>query len=461
MAEKQSGPVKPPTLEMQARRTSPRTPSKPADASKSGGGGASASPANAYSGDPSTASARPASGPRPATSHPASPAFPLIPATLSAAVGAIVAILAVLGLATSGMLSALMPEQDGSQAERLTFAEEQVSEALVGFNALNTQVTDLQARLDSAATRSDNNDDLITSRQDELETLLADLPAPAEVPDLDLSGIEARIDQLDSRIAALRSGASSEQAESLSTELSDLRSDLTALSQQVTVLDTRVADLDTNLQVTSEGLLSEGEVITALQAQLADLQAEPALPSSDTQLLRLPLALSGLETALEAARPFSAELQSLLALVPDLSASGELMAAAETGLPAPGRIVTDFSRAVPALMAARPADPDAGIWDSLWSRAQALLAIRPTGETGDDPVIDTLARAEQAVADRQFTTAATALAALPAPMRQAAGETGEQIALMAEAQQLLSEARASVLAASAGEPTVTEDEAAE
>lgn len=450
MAQKQSGPVKPPTLDMQARKPSPRTPSKSADAAQSASTEETAAkpdPAPRPSDSPKT---EPAASSRPAQSRgaPESPQFPLLPAALSAATGAALAVLIILGLASTGLLSGLMPQTSSGDSERLTFAEEQVSEALVGFNALNRQVSDLSARFDTAQSGTSDTLDQLASRQDELDATLENLPAPETTAEIDFSPLETRIDQLDNRLAALQSGASPEQADALASDLADLRAGLEVLSGQVSTLSLDVAELDNNLTVTSQGLMSESEVITSLQAEIASLKSDPALPYSDTQLLRLPLALSGLETALEGGRPFVAELQSLLTLVPQLSASDELNTAAEAGLPGPGQLVTAFSRDVPSIMAARPVDPDASMVDGLWARAQAMFAIRPTGETGADPVSDALARAEDALANRRFAAAAEALSQLPVPMQAAAGETLTAITLMAEAETLLADARASVLVSS-------------
>lgn len=487
MAEKKSGPVKPPTLDMQARRTSPRTPQKPVEAEtpasvdasekttgpKNDSGtkpdqtSESAAPKSDAKPESTTASksAQGDTGPRSAKTTSARPTPTgatstrdtsqkraskhadthwLYPAAIGAGGGALIGIIVVLGLAASGLLSGLMPDNsDNALSDRVTLAEEQVSESLVGFNALDQRVSDLQDQVQTGQT-SDTDLDAITARQDELAASLDALQS-APQNDVDLTPLQNRIDQLSARVDALAAGASGDEATQLAEDLTSIQSDLSALNTQNESLASSVADLQSNMDETSAGNARNAEAIAALQTDITALQAEPETSPQDNRLLRLPFALSGLQTALDNGQPFAADLQSLQTMVPGLQLSEQLIAKAETGLPAPAQIIVQFNRAMPDIMAARPVDPDANWRDAIWARIKSALAIRPTRGSGGDGIENLLASAETALDNRDFAAADTALGQLPAPMQQPAGPVLSDISSMAEASGIIPQARSLAL----------------
>lgn len=456
MAEKKSGPVKPPTLDMQARRASPRTPSKASEPAKTeapetepvrNASKAEAPKAMPTSGTSTRTSSSASQGTTASRSARTAPAPNwVIPAALGAGGGALIGVLVTLGLAASGILGGLMPSGEDSSglADRLTIAEEQVTEGLVGYNALNQQVSALQEQVAALQTGQSDNLDVLTSRQDQLaEALTAIESTPPEVTDL--SPLQTEIDQLSARIDALAAGASGDEATQLAEDLTAIQAQLAALDARTAELTSQFDGIGTQFETLQLANAETGQTLETLQSDLAALQAEPAIPEADSQLLRLPLALSGLEAALQNGRPFAPELESLAALVPSVEVPQNLSAAAETGLPAPTAIITAFARAVPDMMAARPADPDASWSDTLWDRARALLAIRPSEPGTGDPIDSALAEAETALENRNFAAAAEALSGLPDPMQLAARDEIADIALMGEVETFLQSARAMAL----------------
>ena len=161
--------------------------------------------------------------------------------------------------------------------------------------------------------------------------------------------------------------------------------------------------------------------------------------------MKLPLVVSGLETAFAAGRAYTAELDSLRALLPNLAVPEPVATAAETGLQRPDAIAVDFRTAVPAILAGRTAQ-STGDWgkDAIeW--AKALLALRPAGEMEGNSPEAIVSRLEAAVERHDFVAAAL-LDSLPEPMQAAAGDVATSIRTHASADGFIAGLRAQALA---------------
>jgi hypothetical protein len=159
----------------------------------------------------------------------------------------------------------------------------------------------------------------------------------------------------------------------------------------------------------------------------------------------LPLILSGLETAFANGRPFLAELDALRRTVPEIEVPPTLLDVAGTGLPQADAVAREFDAVLPAMLAGRPADPDAGWQDATLDWFRTTLALRPTGAVeGDDPQA-LVGRLEAAIAQRDFIAADEILAQLPEPMRRAAGALPQMVAVNADAARLVDAARREAL----------------
>jgi hypothetical protein len=165
--------------------------------------------------------------------------------------------------------------------------------------------------------------------------------------------------------------------------------------------------------------------------------------------VRLPLLVSGLESAFAAGRPYAPNLGALTTLLPDLDVPDALSAASADGLPRPDVVARHFDTAVPAILAGRTGQPS-GDWGrdaSEWLRS--LLAMRPAGEMEGDTPEAIVSRLEAAVERRDFGDAAALLAQLPQPMRDGAGLAGDEIGLLAVAEAFITGLRAEALGAPA------------
>jgi hypothetical protein len=259
---------------------------------------------------------------------------------------------------------------------------------------------------------------------------------PAQQP-VDLSAIEQELQTLESRVAAIAAGASSADASALADNLLRLEQSVTALSSKLAEIETAAGQSNNRIA----GLKSE---IDGVKAALAE-QTRMIGGASIGPAVRLPLIVSGLESAFANGRPYQTELESLTALLPDLAVPEPVATAAATGLIRPAALAAQVDAAIPDILAGRTGE-STGDWtkDAIeW--AKALLALRPAAEIEGDTPEAIVSRLEGAVDRYDFIGAATLLAQLPEPMQQAAGELGTHIVSHAAAEQFVTGLRAQAL----------------
>jgi hypothetical protein len=252
-----------------------------------------------------------------------------------------------------------------------------------------------------------------------------------------LSGIQQELQTLEGRVAAIAAGASSADASALADNLVGLEKSLSDLSTRVGAIESQVgrnnatvASLKTDVEAAKAAIAEQNRTIGG-----ADIGPQ----------VRLPLIVSGLEAAFANGRPYKTELDGLTALLPDITVPLPLTSAAETGLVRPDALADEFEARVPDILAGRTGE-STGDWtaDAIeW--AKALLALRPAEEIEGDTPEAVVSRLEGAVNRHDFTTAATLLAQLPAPMQAAAGDLGTAIVTHAAAEQFVNGLRAQAL----------------
>lgn len=430
MAERK-GPVKPPVIDLTARDAT-EPPAPPADAAPAAAPKPKSVPrppkpaAEAAPADEAPEAALPPPPPRP----PARLAMPWSAISIAAAAGA------VLGAALTYGLANWLALPDN----RPVFADPAPALA-----TLNSRDDALESRLAAVETASRNTQvslDATLAQLDQLGTELRQsiLDVRDAIPTaetVDLAPLQQELQTLESRVTAIAAGASSADAATLAQNLEALEQSLATLTTRLDAVEGRA-----------------GSDAAALSAMRADVDAAKAAIAAQNQTLggaaigpavRLPLIVSGLESALASGRPYASELKSLTALLPDIEVPAPVTAAAETGLMRPDALAERFSTAVPDILAGRTAETT-GDWgkDALeW--AKALLALRPAEEIDGDTPEAIVSRLEGAVARHDFTAAAALLVQLPQPMQAAAGELGAAIASHAAAQSFVAGLRAQAL----------------
>lgn len=398
-----SGPVKPPVLEGTARPVggASATEKSTAEASKAEKpqGKTTTPPPRTKPAEPS----KPAQTSKPAETNSGSGA-----PWLAALGGGLVGLAGAYGLAWFGLWP-VPPQTPPAADPRIA----QVASAMPELQTVTSTVQDELSTL--------------TGRVAGLEQSLADLPSSA--PDeasgelaTQLTALAERVDAL----AATPAAAPADEAAAAQTagELDSLRQEMAATTSQ----------------------LSEAE--QQLQA-LSDTASADS--SAETELARLPLILSSLDSAFASGRPYDDALAALRQAQPSASVPDSIAGHAQSGLPRPEAVTSRLHDLVPDILAGRPVGADAGWQDATMDWFRGLIAMRPAGSpegTGPEAVV---ARLELAVAARDFAAAKTELDALPPTMRRAAAPVAEDIAALADADAFLSGLRMQALAGEAAE----------
>ena len=393
-----SAAVKPPVLDLKAREARPESTkpesTKP-DAGKRDIPKASGKP-------PGDKSAAPSAGPQPKNAA----GIPTLAAVLG---GGALGLAAAYGLAWAGLwpTPAVAPPPEDPRLAQFGSS----------LGELETVTSTTQSELAA-----------LNQRIAALETAEPSPVAPAEP--VDIAGIEADIAALSGRIDAL----STAPAPEVDTQaLAGIEEQLGALGGRIDELAARLGTAEAGLQTLDTAV---AQTTRTLSSQPEDIGA----------VLQLPLIVSGLEAAFSQGRPYESELAALRQASPDLTIPPAVIDAAPSGLERPDAIAAALDAALPAMLASRPSDPDAGWQQGAFDRLSSSIALRPTTEMQGDAPEAVLSRLEAAVARRDFVTADELMRQLPEPMQAAAGSVAGSIAAQAEAQRLLADVRAGAFA---------------
>jgi hypothetical protein len=401
MADRATGPVKPPVIDLTARAANARPEADKPAANDAGRRPEPAMPLRA----------------EPAPNWPLLGAVALGGAVLGTVLTYLVAF--VLPLPTHVQLPPdLTPIVDGQS--------QQIAE-------LKTTLTDVDNRTIKTQVSLDATIATIDANMADVGKQIADLKAtiPTSAPAVDLAPLEMQLNTLKSQVDALAAGAPGTDAGAIAQSLADLKTGVTAVTTRLNGIDTSIGSIRTDLD-TARKTLSD--------------HISAALPSEIGPALKLPLILSSLATAFETGKPFQAELASLQTIVPDVAIADPLRAASTTGLSRPDTLLAKFEATLPQILAAR------SINSSDWAQnaidwAKSLLALRPAEEQQGDSPEAIASRLEAAMNRHDYAAAGTLIVALPAPMQAAAAPVAADIAAHAAADQLLADLRAKALTA--------------
>jgi len=425
MAERKSGPVKPPVIELTAREAE-----KPAAATTARGKAAEAADAAATEAPP--AAEEPVrTAPPPPPRPQARLAMPWSAISIAAVAGALLGAGLVYGLGNWLPLPNQRP-LIADPAARLDATDSNLNDIETRLAAIEEQSKRTQVSLDATIAQLDGG-------LNEVRQTIAALPAAAEP--LDLAPLETQLKGLEDRVTAIGAGASSADAATLAETISGIESGIAELRTQLTALDQRVAATDGAISGLKGDVSATQSAISTQNQTIAGADIGPAV--------RLPLMVSGLETAIANGRPFAAELVGLKGLLPGLVVPGPIEASAAEGLPRPDAVVAQFTAAVPNVLAGRAAVSTGDMGEDALEWMKGLLALRPVGEvTGDTPEA-IVSRLEAAVGRHDFKAAAELLAQLPPAMQAGAGTAGADIAKLAAAEDFVTELRNRALAPTA------------
>lgn len=287
------------------------------------------------------------------------------------------------------------------------------------------------------------------------------------VPELETvtSTLQGELARLTARVAGLESNPGAATPSADSTASNQLEGDLAALSA-------RVDELTSAPQAPDETATQNAAAIAALEAEIAALRQASSQTQTDlagvsakvatletdfsegTALeagqVRLPLIVSGFETAFATGAAYDAEVAALRQALPNLSVPEAVLANAMTGLKRPDLIARDFNAVLPDVLAGRPVGADAGWQEATSDWFRGIIALRPTEAVEGDGPEAVVARLEGAIARGDFIAAKTELDALPPSMRTATGAVADEIGNQAAAQTFLASLRQAALAGGNG-----------
>ena len=407
MADRSTGPVKPPVIDLTAR-----TGARP---------------------DSETRSAANDTSERPASTR---PPLDLREANwaLLAAVGvggAVLGTLLTYLLATVVPLPSHLPALPPDLTQAVSAQGDKLTTLTDAVGTLEDTTKKTQVSLDATITQLDGD---MTTVNKQVADLKAAIP-PAQ-PAVDLGPLNEQIKTLKAQVDAMAAGASGGDAAAIAQNISDLQTAVASVTSRLGGVDQTLTALRTDLD--------------AERKALAD-HINAALPKEVGPAMKLPLLLSGLESAFATGRPFAGELSALAVVMPDLSVPPELKNAAATGLSRPDALDLKFEATLPEILAAR--DHSSGDWaQNAVDWAKSLLAVRPASEeAGSDPEA-VVSRLEGAMNRHDYAAAKAVLAQLPTPMQQAAAPVAPDIDAHAAADQLVVDLRSKGLAAAETTP---------
>lgn len=441
MAERKSGPVKPPTIDLTARNSEAEVPRKPAIGAANP---ASAEKPAAQQGSGAGSAEKPA----PAPEKPAEPksrsdarasANSLLAVGLAGAiVGGALGLGGAYGLATLGYWPT-----SNSEAPDIAELSSELSSLYVRKSEIGAVVDNALATVDTGMTALDARVTMLESATP------ADDGAAISTLDERLGTLESRLQTVSSNLDAATISGGDAAAEKALGGLTESVSSLSARSEALAARITALEDAGTPA-VSADEVTTLSQSVDALKTEIAEvssrLSALQSAPEPTPVDLRLPLALSGMAEALATGAPFAGDLDMIRAALPDLEVPPGVADAAATGLGSPADLEARFKAEIPDILAARAGTAEGDWTTRLWDRVKALVALRPVA-TGDDTSPEAeVARIEAALADRDFGAAAGALAMLPDAMKAEAGALGTDIARFAATAELMRTARTAALA---------------
>lgn len=399
MADRSTGPVKPPVIDLTARNANARPEDRPS---------APETP------PPGTRERNPIIDTDGAN-------WPLLGGV--AVGGAILGTILTYLLANALPLPARGPDVPDLQPE-LT-AQGDKLDALSGtVTSLQQSTARTQVSLDATIAQLDS---AVTTLNQSIADVQSSIPAPAAP--VDLAPLESQLRTLKAQVDAIAAGASGADAGAIAQSIASLETGISSLTTRLNGVDSTVASLRTDLD--------------AARATLSQ-HIESALPNEVGPALKLPLILSGLEGAFATGKSFQAELDSLHAVLPDFPIPTILTASASSGLIRPDALYQKFETALPGIMAARDTTNQDWVQSAVdWGKS--LLALRPAEEMEGDSPEAVVSRLEGAMERRDYATALSLIEALPQAMRDEATGVSADIRALAEADKLLADLRARAL----------------
>lgn len=348
-----------------------------------------------------------------AAPRPAAPARSGISVLAAGLVGGVITLLGAGALQYGGLLPS-PGAADGSALEAVRSEVAALKSELAGVasgGAAGETVAALEVKFDALA--------------GDVATLQAAVQSGGAGEGAGLAALDAKIAEMQARLAELaqNTGASA---------------DLAPINEKLTALDTAIRD--------ATGAVAAGDGrLKALEQQLSQL-ASKVDGQANQPKIALSIAASALKAAIDRGQPFTAELETLAAISPNLPQLTALRAHAETGVATRDDILAEVDSAANAMIAAgKPADPNAGVLDQLWQSAASLVTVRPVGAVAGEGVPETAARLEAALKAGDLGAALTEYDSLPDAAKAASRDFAAKLRARLDVETLVDQAIAEAM----------------
>ncbi|TPI11368.1 phage tail protein [Mesorhizobium sp. B4-1-3] len=239
-----------------------------------------------------------------------------------------------------------------------------------------------------------------------------------------VDGLSSALEQVKADVAALKSSAGQsgdgaalkalgDKVGQIETTVAELQKNGNAAPVDLGPLNEKIAGLDAQVKSTGDAAKAVDGRLAALEQSVSQLSGKVDAQASQPKIA-LAIAASALKSALDRGAPFATELDTFAAIAPDAPELAALRSYAEKGVPTRATIASEADAAANAMVeAAKPADQNAGFFQSLVSSAESLVKVRPVGAIEGKGAPETVARMEVAVNQGDYAKALSEYDTLP------------------------------------------------
>ena len=270
------------------------------------------------------------------------------------------------------------------------------------------------AKLEAAPPPDTTQNERIARLEESLKTMAEAAKQDGSVADA--AAVSQQINEAEQRLEqkldeALRDvdPVDAEQIEAMRKELSDLRSRVSALREAAT---------DDNAAAAPE-IMALGERILALESTVPNLVGAIDKEMAGTRSAALTLAFSNLRAAVNAGKPYIAELKTITALAPGAGELGKLPDYAEKGIPTLPELTRQFREKKDAALTVASPSEEQSFLGELMTSAQSLVKVRRVDDSPEgNSVTAILTRADTDLESEQLPDAVAEVETLQGEARE-------------------------------------------
>lgn len=326
-------------------------------------------------------------------------------------------------------------------------------------------VLELEARLQSLETSTQNAEEARAQALIDLRAKLANLDASVQASDADASEEEVaamaqEFEALKERLKQVEDetepGARLDQEDlnQAQQELANMQRAIQGVLSHVETVDRNLAKSDVRLEALEENAppddlngilnsLSAKSDVEALGLRLKSLEKYNTIEA--TEKATIALAAADLSEAAKGSAPFVTELDAFSIVSPGDNAARELRSFAISGVPTEGTLKSEFSLLVRQAIDAEKRAKAQGFWSRSWASFLTTFDVRKVGEVEGTSTKAIIARAEQRVIADDLDAAALELDALEGAAADVLGPWASQVTARTRVNALISKLNASVM----------------